>query len=195
MADHPAFEPVARLVPRAKACLRVVLLLASIPLAMGQSCLLPSAGQAEEGCRTPANADDLERAALTLVNEERTSRGLSEVVLSPVLTTMAEDYCCEMIQYDFFAHVNPYHGPQDPQDALLQRALDAGYFALAVGENLAEGQTTAEQVVADWLASPDHRENLLHPSWCEMGIAVRRAGASGPFYWTQEFGQPSSCAD
>lgn len=52
----------------------------------------------------------------------------------------------------------------------------------ALGENLAKGQLSVEQVVEDWMNSPNHRENILRSEFAEIGI-----GIFGDV-WVQEFG-------
>ena len=60
---------------------------------------------------------------------------------------------------------------------------------VAVGENIAAGATSAEEVMEGWLASPGHCENIMSPRFSEMGIAwvVDPKSASG-VYWAQTFG-------
>lgn len=72
-----------------------------------------------------------------------------------------------------------------------ERAARAGYAWRLVGENVAAGQATPEQVVAEWLGSPHHCANLMDPDFTEMGIgfAADPASAAG-IYWTQLFGTP-----
>ena len=136
-------------------------------------------------CQVPPNADELIDRALELVNEARTSRGLHPLTLNPVLCQIADDYCCEMMEGGFFEHVNPYTG-----EGPGQRAINAGYVFLAIGENLAGGQSSPEQVMAEWMASTQgHRENVLAYQWQEIGIGVRTGGEYG-VYWVQEFGNP-----
>ena len=57
-----------------------------------------------------------------------------------------------------------------------------------VGENVATGQSTPEQVVAEWLDSPRHCANIMDADFTEMGVAVA-SNASG-VYWAQVFGAP-----
>lgn len=133
----------------------------------------------------PANNDALVATVLDLVNNERTSRGLRELTLNETLSKMAVSYCEEMIEQGFFAHENPNTG-----ETLGQRAINAGYIFLAIGENLAGGQTSPEQVVAEWMRSTQgHRENILAAQWREVGIGVRTGGEYG-VYWVLEFGNP-----
>jgi uncharacterized protein YkwD len=76
----------------------------------------------------------------------------------------------------------------------------AGYSlgsAYSVGENLAYGEGalgTPQAIMQAWLASPDHRENLLSTSWTSFGLALRAGatflGASGVALWANEFAGP-----
>jgi len=69
-----------------------------------------------------------------------------------------------------------------------QRATRAGYAWRVVGENVATGQSTPEQVVAEWLDSPRHCSNIMDRDFTEMGVAVA-SSATGVF-WAQVFGAP-----
>jgi len=72
-----------------------------------------------------------------------------------------------------------------------QRVVRRGYAARSVGENVAAGQGSAEQVVADWIASPGHCENLMFPAFTEMGAAyVVDLRSAAVIYWTQVFARP-----
>ncbi len=70
-----------------------------------------------------------------------------------------------------------------------ERATRAGYRWQAIGENVAYGQLTAGQVVAGWLESAHHCENIMDPDFTEMGIGADDAGAVR--YWSQLFGKPA----
>jgi len=139
---------------------------------------------ADSAPAVPLNNDVVVDQVLQLINERRSRIGLDELTLNPVLTRMAEDYCTEMIEDGFFAHENPFTG-----DGPGERAYKAGYVFVQVGENLAAGQESAEQVVAEWMASAEHREIILGMQWREIGIGVRIGGEYN-VYWVLEFGNP-----
>lgn len=136
------------------------------------------------GCTLPNNADALQAAVLTLVNQERSSRGLSELTENGKLQVQAEDYACTLIVDDFFAHEHPDTG-QDVGD----RADNSGYSWQVIGENLAAGQQTAQDVMDAWMDSPGHRANILDARFTEIGIGVQQGGDFG-IYWVQVFGKP-----
>lgn len=60
------------------------------------------------------------------------------------------------------------------------------HTSAAVAENIAMGQTTADQVVNDWMRSPGHRANILNRSYRRIGAAAYRA-TNGTVFWCQQF--------
>lgn len=73
-----------------------------------------------------------------------------------------------------------------------ERATRAKYRWRSIGENIAAGQTAAEQAVAGWLTSPGHCANIMHANFTEMGgaYAIRTDRRPSRVYWTQVFGTP-----
>ena len=72
-----------------------------------------------------------------------------------------------------------------------ERVTREHYAWRAVGENVASGPTSAEEVMQGWLDSPGHCENVMSPRFTDMGIAytVDPKSASG-VYWSQVFAAP-----
>jgi uncharacterized protein YkwD len=141
------------------------------------------------GCEDPAEGAVWKDEVLQLVNAERAARGVAPVVWNDTLADQATQYACELIAYDFFDHVNPSTG-----STLGTRTADFGYDFWIVGENLAAGQRTPAEVVADWMNSPCHRQNVINPAFTELGIGIRIGGDYG-LYWVQEFGRPFALGD
>jgi uncharacterized protein YkwD len=76
-------------------------------------------------------------------------------------------------------------------DTPAERVQRAGYDARRIGENIAAGPTSAEEVVRGWLDSPGHCANLMDPRFEEMGLAYDAdARSRGGIYWTQVFATP-----
>jgi uncharacterized protein YkwD len=76
-----------------------------------------------------------------------------------------------MIRHSYFAHGD--FGTR------MRRFHVAGTFS---GENLAWGVGTraaARTIVAEWLASPEHRANLLRPGFRRVGVASLVGSFSG----------------
>lgn len=143
-----------------------------------------SAVQSFPDCSTPRQEAEWQDAIMSLVNQERGRAGLAPVRRNTTLEAQAGQYACEMIHYDFFDHVNPV-----TRTTLGERASQFGYDYSVVGENLAAGQTSPEQVFADWMNSPGHRQNILDGRFTELGVGIRAGGDYG-LYWVQEFGRP-----
>jgi uncharacterized protein YkwD len=64
------------------------------------------------------------------------------------------------------------------------------YSVRAAGENIAEGQRSAEEAVSTWMDSSQHRANMLSRDYTEMGAAVA-AARNGRLYFVQVFGRPA----
>lgn len=102
-----------------------------------------------------------------------------------LLDRAAAAHAQQMAQHSYLEHQG--RDGSNPAD----RVSRAGYRWRSVGENIASGQTTAEQVVREWLHSPVHCANLMSPSFTEMGLAyaVNISSAAG-IYWVQALGRP-----
>lgn len=85
-----------------------------------------------------------------------------------------------------------YFGHESPVDGSgpAERATSGGYAWRAVGENIAAGQGSAEEVVDAWLRSPGHCKNILSPDFTEIGLSAVRGGEDDRLRWTQVFGTP-----
>lgn len=49
--------------------------------------------------------------------------------------------------------------------------MAVGYPWRTIGENLARGQITIDEVIEDWQESPTHCRLLMNPKFKEMGAA------------------------
>jgi uncharacterized protein YkwD len=112
-----------------------------------------------------------------LVNQARAEHGCRALTGDPRLTRAAQDHSDDMSAHHYFAHTTPSGVTFD------ERERAAGYPTPG-GENIAEGQTSAQQVMTDWLNSPGHRANILNCAFTAIGIGVDTDG----WYWTQDFG-------
>jgi uncharacterized protein YkwD len=127
--------------------------------------------------------------ALELVNDAR-ARGARcgsrlfgpapPLRLSGTLAGVALGHAAEMARHDYFEHADLTG--RTPAD----RVKAAGYQEKLVGENIAYGPTSADEVVQGWLDSPGHCENIMNPEFAEMGIASAAGQASKRgLYWVQ----------
>jgi uncharacterized protein YkwD len=91
---------------------------------------------------------------------------------------------------DMAAHRYFSHTGKDGSEAAT-RVARAGYLMRRVGENIASGQESAQEVVAGWLASPGHCVNIMNPAFAEMGSGFAFGdGGKMRVYRTQVIGMP-----
>lgn len=100
------------------------------------------------------------------------------------LNEAATAHARDMARHKYFEHQGR-NGSQ-PRD----RVRHAGYEWRLTGENIAFGPESAEEVVAGWLASPGHCENIMEPRFRDIGVGVAVGRQRGHIYWVQEFGAP-----
>lgn len=118
-----------------------------------------------------------------LINAERTRRGLGTVSINSLLMQVAEAHSQDMVDRDFFSHINP--DGQDPGD----RLDDAGYNWLTYGETIGGGYKTAQAMFNGWMNSPGHSAILLNPNFTEIGIGYVTGGDYN-HYWTAILATP-----
>jgi hypothetical protein len=121
----------------------------------------------------PASASDASTAQVTtLVNQERTSRGLTALRSDPALDAVAAEWAAHMNATRDFAH--------STSQWRSVRVVAAGWPD-GSGENIARGYPTAQSVMDGWMGSPGHRDNILRGGF--GGIGVGHVGE----YWVQVF--------
>lgn len=135
----------------------------------------------------------LQSKIITETNLQRQENGnLLTLVENQKLDEAAAAKANDMFVNQYFEHVSPTG--VDP-GKLVQ---DYGYEYIVAGENLILGNFSSEkEVVADWMASPGHRANILNNRVIDIGVAIVKGTYQGQTVWigVQEFGLPlSSCA-
>ncbi|MEM7304512.1 MAG: CAP domain-containing protein [Pseudomonadota bacterium] len=76
---------------------------------------------------------------------------------------------------------------------LRSRMDDSGYAWERFSENVSGGLNSPEQAIDDWMASSGHCENIMNPSYSEIGMACAVNGASSyRTYWTLLLASPES---
>ena len=106
------------------------------------------------------------------------------VTWNPALAEAAMGHSADMAQRHYFSHKEP--GGSLPAD----RATRAGYRWTRVGENIASGQHSVQEVMASWLDSPGHCANIMNPGFADMGAAyaIDPGNRNRTPFWTQVFG-------
>lgn len=143
----------------------------------------------------PGDRRDISRRVLALTNEARAHArrcgrelfpAAPPLVLAPAtLERAAAEHSQDMANHDYFDHTGR------DGSTVAMRATRAGYKWKEVGENLASGIMTPEEVVSGWVGSPHHCANLMDSRFEQMAVAyaVNDSSRYG-IYWTQLFGTP-----
>lgn len=84
------------------------------------------------------------------------------------------------------------HHEQADGSRVGERAEAAGYRWQAIAENIAAGQSSFAEVVAGWLDSPPHCENIMNPQYEEFAVARVDGTARNrfPTWWTLVLARP-----
>jgi uncharacterized protein YkwD len=116
------------------------------------------------------------------VNGARAQAGLQPLSISGPLGQAAQRYAETMASSGCFSHGCP------PEPSMVRRAEAAGYTSWTnLGENIAYGQRTADEVFQAWMSSSGHRANILNPAFRDLGVGLAYNGSGRP-YWVQSFG-------
>ncbi|RCX23382.1 putative YkwD family protein [Fontibacillus phaseoli] len=139
----------------------------------------PGTAQAATSKQVAAVYDKIqtERAAevVALLNKERKAAGLKPLTVHTNLSKMAKTKAIDMFKNKYFNHTSPTYG--SPFDMMDSFNITYRY----AGENIAMGQTTAKEVVEDWMNSPGHKANILNANYNLIGVGYYNG------CWVQEF--------
>lgn len=136
-----------------------------------------AAGCANSGLRpTAAGVPAVASATLCLVDRVRAAHRLPPLRANGALARVAASQVRTMLRNDYFADVRP--SGQTPMSLVAATGYRAHAAGFSVGETLAWGTgayATPAHIVAEWMASPPHRELILSPQFREAGVAVAPA--------------------
>ncbi len=110
---------------------------------------------------------------LLLTNQKRQENGLSPLSLNQQLSNAAAGKANDMFAQNYWAH----NSPDGKTPWVFIKA--AGYNYVYAGENLARGFTNAQDVINAWMASPEHRKNMLSANYQSVGYAAETGKLNG----------------
>ena len=123
----------------------------------------------------------LDASVLVQLNQIRAAHGLRPLKLDPALTAAAEGHSAQMLADGYFAHESVDGSPFWKR---LMAYANAAHGSWSVGENLlwSSPDVGAEHALQLWMASPEHRHNILTARWREIGIAAIHTDAAPGTY-------------
>jgi uncharacterized protein YkwD len=123
--------------------------------------------------------------ARDLINVYRRQNRLKPLKLNIELTNAAKAHCKDLARWDRISHYGS--DGSNPSD----RVKRSGYEARLAAENVGTGQTTFDEVLKAWQASPGHNKNLLLRDAEHLGIAlVHDSKTEFKTFWTLVVGAP-----
>jgi uncharacterized protein YkwD len=150
--------------------------------------LVPAASAKERPCRhgnTPigqARRAQLDSSVVCLINQQRRAHGLPGLQASPRLDRSAQGWTNAMVDHGAFTHGTDF----------AARITAVGFRWSNAGENIATGYRTPDSVVAAWMASTGHCQNILSPVFRQVGTGLSYRSIAGASTragtWTQDFG-------
>jgi Cysteine-rich secretory protein family len=127
-------------------------------------------------CDASTTETSVEQQLVGLINGYRAANNLPPLGVSSVLTRSAHWMANDLVSHGYFAHE-----PDSLGRSFVTRSHDcgvSGYF----GENLAAGDSTPAQTLAQWEGSAPHNAALLSSRFTSIGVAVDGA------MWVADFG-------
>ena len=130
----------------------------------------------------PLAVAPVEQEVIDIINGERARQGLGPLNSDPRLTEAAAIHSIDMAGGGFFAHQGSDGSGPD------ERVTREGYRWRYVAENIGCGQDTPQHIVASWMSSAGHRDNMLSADATDIGVALAtRHDSSCRIFWTALF--------
>ncbi|MBR3772690.1 MAG: hypothetical protein IKL07_10530 [Clostridium sp.] len=133
-------------------------------------------GKKKKATQNNSNAEFQQRV-YQLINQERKSRGLSELIYDTGIERAAYKRAVETKQ--LFSHTRP------DGTSCFTVFEEFGISYRACGENIAYGQRTPEEVMDAWMHSEGHKANILSTNFGKVGVGCYEV--NGVLYWVQLF--------
>ena len=128
-----------------------------------------------------APVEQWKRDVLNLVNNERAANGLGALEWGYTCENAASTRALEIV--NVYSHTRP-------DGSEWKTACPIPASGGASGENLAAGNgaVSPETVVATWMASPEHRKNILNGEFTKMAVGFEfNPGTQYQTYWSEIF--------
>ena len=129
--------------------------------------------------RTPTPATHAAEV-VRLVNVERAKAGLSPLSATNNQLNNAAMKRADEIRVDYRSD---HSRPDGRAWSTVLPEFNVSYRA--AGENIAQGQSSPQEVVTAWMNSPGHRRNIMNPDFTHIGVGVAQGtGTRGDIRWS-----------
>ena len=120
----------------------------------------------------PSTLPNTPETILTLINNARIENGLPKLQIDDLLNSTAVTKATDMVENNYFSHTSPTYGSP------FEMMQNAGITYKVAGENIA-GNSSIENAVKSWLASDEHKSNILSNAYNYIGIGVKSSDTYG----------------
>lgn len=139
----------------------------------------------------PPEQDGFASLMLSAVNQARSVEQNCGGTIMPAVPALKWNYDLEAAAFRHssdMANSNYMDHTGSDGSTPAQRVADTGYSANAWAENVAAGQNSIDDVMASWMNSAGHCQNIMSSNVTEMGAsAVENTDTQYGIYWTQVF--------
>jgi uncharacterized protein YkwD len=146
---------------------------AALAIAVGLAMLGVPAAEARRSGAAQPSSDAYANRIFSLINAERARRGLQRLRRGSCASAYAERWSVHLARSQTLGH-------QSLKPMLKSCA------ARRVAENIGYGNVTADVLMKKWMASAQHRANILSPKLSYLGVGAARS-KSGHWYAVQDF--------
>jgi len=140
------------------------------------------------------DAINKERSKSRTCGERGTFPAVAALTWNPDLYAAALEHVTDLAYSNTFSHDGSgteYDLTGNGQPSKFYERIVANGYAeyFSVGENIAGGQRTVEEVMKAWMTSPGHCENIMKSTYTEVGVAIIiKSDSTYQIYWGQNFG-------
>ena len=143
-----------------------------------------STGSADSSASVSGSAS-YAKELLDLTNAKRAEAGLSPLSWSDTLAGCAKARASELPLLSDYQNMNHQRPNGQPWYTVNGYTYDNSPM---YAENIAYGQTSAQEVFNAWVASEGHYKNMMNPDYKTFGAALFTTDSGYRYYWIEEFG-------
>ncbi len=159
----------------------------SIALLLTVWASLASGQTAEPGCQSKLEAEQVLGYLNAFRAQDRVCGERSFAAAGPLrwqaqLEQAALGHAAELAQGEALNHLSL------SGRTLRERVRAQGYLAYRVGENLAAGQESVDEVLRTWSSSAKHCENIMQPAFHDVAMVCAKGAGKYGSYWVMNLG-------
>lgn len=143
------------------------------------------------GIIAPAINAEYEQRVVELVNQARAENSLPPLKRTESMDQAARYHAADMGQDNYFSHDTYDRAAGELVFVCNTWERISTYYSGANAENAAAGYDTPEAVMAGWMGSQGHKENILNDYSREIGVGYFAGSGDWYHYWIQDFGTRS----